>query len=58
MAVIYVPFLNPVFKTVPLTMGELSVTLLLSSVVFLAVELEKLFKRRRLAAAGRLSANA
>lgn len=57
-AVIYVPFLNPIFKTTPLAMGELAVSLLLSSVVFLAVELEKLFKRRRLAADGSPSANA
>jgi Ca2+-transporting ATPase len=42
-----VPFLNPVFKTQPLTAGELVVTILLSSVVFLAVELEKAFKRWR-----------
>jgi len=47
MATIYVPQLNIVFKTAPLTFGQLAVTLALSTVVFLAVELEKLFKRRR-----------
>ena len=47
MATIYVPQLNSVFKTTPLTFGQLAVTLALSSVVFLAVELEKLVKRRR-----------
>ena len=47
MATIYVPFLNPVFKTAPLTAWELVVTLLLSSVVFLAVEVEKGIKRSR-----------
>jgi Ca2+-transporting ATPase len=47
LATIYVPWLNPIFKTAPLTAGELAVTILLSSVVFLAVELEKAFKRWR-----------
>lgn len=47
MATIYVPQLNIVFKTAPLTFGQLAVTLALSTVVFLAVELEKLVKRRR-----------
>jgi Ca2+-transporting ATPase len=47
MATIYVPLLNPVFKTVPLTIEELLITLALSSVVFMAVEMEKLVKRQR-----------
>jgi P-type Ca2+ transporter type 2C len=47
MATIYVPFLNPIFKTQPLTAGELVITLGLSTVVFLAVELEKAIKRSR-----------
>ncbi|MEW6185305.1 MAG: cation-translocating P-type ATPase [Thermodesulfobacteriota bacterium] len=46
MATIYVPFLNPIFKTVPLTFRELVITLALSTVVFWAVEVEKYFKRR------------
>ncbi|GBE02466.1 calcium-transporting ATPase 1 [bacterium BMS3Bbin06] len=46
MGVIYIPFLNPVFRTVPLSAGELAITLALSSVVFFVVECEKLFKRR------------
>jgi Ca2+-transporting ATPase len=46
MATIYVPFLQPIFKTEPLTMSELALSLTLSSVVFLAVEAEKYFKRR------------
>lgn len=47
MATIYIPFLNPVFKTEPLTAGELFITLVLSSFVFIAVEIEKWFLRRR-----------
>ncbi len=47
LATIYVPFLNPIFKTEPLTGGELVITILLSTVVFVAVELEKAIKRSR-----------
>lgn len=47
MATIYVPSLNTIFKTQPLTMEELTITLGLSSVVFIAVEIEKLFKRKK-----------
>ncbi len=47
MATIYVPFLNPVFKTAPLTAGELGVTILFSTVVFIAVEIEKRIKRSK-----------
>ncbi len=46
MATIYVPFLNPIFHTMPLTMNQLGLCLLLSSVVFFAVELEKWVRRR------------
>jgi Ca2+-transporting ATPase len=45
MATIYVPALNPIFKTAPLSAGELLITFLLSSVVFFAVEMEKAVKR-------------
>jgi len=41
MTTIYIPALNPIFKTAPLTAGELTIALLLSSVVFFAVEIEK-----------------
>jgi Ca2+-transporting ATPase len=47
MATIYVPFLNPIFKTEPLTFDELLVTLAAASVVFVAVEIEKAWKRSR-----------
>ena len=50
MATIYIPQLNPVFKTVPLSMNELCITLAASSLVFCAVEIEKMFKRQRRAA--------
>jgi len=44
--VIYVPALNAVFHTEPLTPLELLACIALSSVVFFAVELEKLMRRR------------
>lgn len=47
MTTIYVPALNPIFKTEPLSMAELAITLILSSLVFCAVEMEKILKRRR-----------
>jgi P-type Ca2+ transporter type 2C len=47
MATIYVPFLQPIFRTEALSLNELLFTLAMSSVVFIAVEIEKLFKRRQ-----------
>lgn len=47
MVTIYVPLCNPIFKTAPLTFWELLITMLLSLVVFVAVELEKVVKRKR-----------
>jgi len=46
MATIYVPLLNPVFKTQPLSLNELLLTIGLSSIVFLAAEGQKWWKRR------------
>jgi Ca2+-transporting ATPase len=46
MAVIYLPFMNSIFKTQPLSLKELSITLAMSAVVFHAVELEKWIKVR------------
>jgi Ca2+-transporting ATPase len=46
MATIYVPWLNPIFNTEPLSLGELGLCLLLSPVVFVLVEIEKWMRRR------------
>jgi Ca2+-transporting ATPase len=46
LATIYVPILNGIFKTEPLSRLELAVTLVVSSGVFFAVEAEKWLKRR------------
>ena len=46
LAVIYVPFLQELFKTVGLSPADLALSLLLSTVVFWGVEIEKWFKRR------------
>jgi len=45
LAVVYTPSLQALFKTVPLSPGQLTGCLLLSSAVFWAVELEKLIRR-------------
>jgi Ca2+-transporting ATPase len=49
LAVIYLPWLNGIFRTVPLSAGELLACFVLSSIVFVAVEVEKSLVR-----AGRL----
>jgi Ca2+-transporting ATPase len=45
-ATIYFPILNSVFTTQPLSPIELVIVLTLSSIVFIAVEIEKVIKRR------------
>lgn len=46
-ATIYVPFLNSIFKTKPLTIEELVITIFLSSLTFFVVEIEKFVKRKK-----------
>jgi Ca2+-transporting ATPase len=48
MAVIYVPFLQAIFRTKSLTVIELLICIVLSSIVFWAVEKEKWIKRSKL----------
>ena len=48
LTIIYLPWAAAVFKTTPLTAGELVLCLLLSAVVFVAVEVEKMLFRRGL----------
>jgi Ca2+-transporting ATPase len=45
--IIYVPFFNVIFKTQPLSLYELILTLLSSSIVFWAVEIAKWILRRK-----------
>ncbi len=46
LATIYVPFLQGIFKTQPLSMVELALCLAVSTIVFWAVEMEKAYRRR------------
>ncbi len=48
LAVIYLPVCNGVFRTAPLTAGELAACIVVSSLVFAAVEIDKWRIRRRL----------
>lgn len=47
LAIIYVPALNVFFNTQPLTIVELLTAIGVSSIVFIAVEIEKMIKRRK-----------
>jgi len=44
--IIHVPLLQTIFKTVSLNATELGVSLLLSTMVFVAIELQKWWKHR------------
>ena len=46
LATVYVPALNPIFHTQPLTAVELGICLMLATTVFVAVEIEKWLVRR------------
>ncbi len=46
LATVYVPALNDVFKTEPLSAGELALAVAVAAVIFVAVEIEKWVKRR------------
>ncbi len=46
LAVIYLPFLNPIFHTQPLPLADLAICLALSSLVLFVVEIEKWLIRR------------
>jgi P-type Ca2+ transporter type 2C len=48
LATIYVPVLNPIFKTQPLTAAELALCVAAAAVVWAAVEVEKAWRRMRL----------
>jgi Ca2+-transporting ATPase len=51
MATIYMPFLNPIFKTQPLDWSELALCLGAAGVVWVVVEIEKSWRRRYAASA-------
>ena len=46
MMIVYTPIFNIFFKTQPLTWSELGITILASTIIFWAVEVEKWIKRR------------
>jgi len=52
LALVYVPFLQPIFETTALSPLELGIVLLVTPIPFVAVEIEKWFARRREARSG------
>ncbi len=47
MAVVYIPFLNPIFNTQPMSFNELMLTLAFSSIVFFVIEIEKFYRKKK-----------
>jgi Ca2+-transporting ATPase len=47
LGIIYLPFANSIFRTQPLALSELLICIVISAIVFHAVEVEKWIKRRR-----------
>jgi Ca2+-transporting ATPase len=58
MATLYVPVLNPIFKTEPLSLLELLICLAAAAVVWLVVEVEKAWRRTRRAASADMAMDA
>ncbi|WP_092670277.1 cation-translocating P-type ATPase [Hymenobacter arizonensis] len=58
LTILYVPFCNTLFSTQPLTVAELGIAVAIASVVFWAVEIQKLIFRRRGATPARVAAPA
>jgi Ca2+-transporting ATPase len=58
MATIYVPFLNPIFRTQPLSLAELAVCLGAAAVVWVVTEAEKAWRRGRAQAGAATAADA
>ncbi|KAI9261746.1 PMR1-type calcium-transporting P-type ATPase [Sporodiniella umbellata] len=52
MAVVYIPFLQAIFQTEPLTLHELTKVVLVTSTVFWVDELKKLFRSKRIVRSG------
>ena len=46
LAVIYLPPLQSIFKTVPLSLNDWMIILIVSSTAFFAMEIEKILRRR------------
>jgi Ca2+-transporting ATPase len=57
MATIYVPLLNPIFKTQPLSLSELTLCLAAAAVIWVVVEIEKAWRRTRYASANDAAAD-
>jgi Ca2+-transporting ATPase len=58
MATIYVPVLNPIFKTEPLSLMELAVCLVAAAIVWGVTEAEKAWRRSRRSASSDVAMDA